>query len=91
MPYNAGMQLQNFKSVISILAIGIFLTLYVNYQSYITYKKQIPLMADFNYGKYTINVEEYEKFSYNLKRSYLFLLFSAYLILKVCMMCVCSL
>lgn len=52
------------KIFISILAIGIFLTLYVNYQSYITYKKQIPLMADFNYGKYTINVEEYENIDF---------------------------
>jgi tetratricopeptide (TPR) repeat protein len=52
------------KIFISILAIGIFLTLYVNYQSYITYKKQIPLMADFNYGKYTIKVEEYENIDF---------------------------
>ncbi len=52
------------KILILFLAVGTILTLYVNYQSYITYKKQIPLMADFNYGKYTINVEEYENIDF---------------------------
>lgn len=52
------------KVLISILAVGTFLTLYVNYQSFITYKRQIPLMADFNFGKYTIDVEEYEKIDF---------------------------
>jgi len=54
------------KILISFLALGAFLTLYVNYQSYITYKKQIPLMADFNFGKYTINIKEYENIDFKL-------------------------
>ena len=52
------------KILISILAIGTFLTLYINYQSFNTYKKQIPLMADFNFGKYTIDVKEFEKIDF---------------------------
>ena len=52
------------KILISILSAGTFLTLYFNYQSYNTYKKQIPLMADFNFGKYTIDVKEYEKIDF---------------------------
>jgi len=52
------------KILISILAVGTFLTLFVNYQSYFTYKRQIPLMADFNFGKYTIDIKEYEKIDF---------------------------
>lgn len=54
----------SYKISILILAVGTFLTLYVNYQSFNTYKKQIPLMADFNFGKYTIDVKEFEKIDF---------------------------
>ena len=52
------------KILISILATGTFLTLYINYQSFNTYKKQIQLMGDFNFGKYTIDVKEFEKIDF---------------------------
>ena len=53
-----------YKISILILVLGTFLTLYINYQSFNTYKKQIPLMADFNFGKYTIDVKEFEKIDF---------------------------
>jgi len=52
------------KILISTLSIGALLTLFVNFQSYLTYKKQILLMADFNFGKYTINLLEYENIDF---------------------------